>query len=414
MASNINPFNIDGTYPVAGQDNDSQGFRDNFTNIRNNLSYAKSELEDLQAKAVLKSALNGTTLNNDFGGAAIVNAQLRAVSDSILDLGILSGTVNLDFSLANFHKVQTSGAITVAFGNGTSNTWPSTGKYGRLILWVTVSDVSHTLQIPLGSPGVTRGYADIASINPTSGVITFDTPGDYVFEFSTQDNGTNVLIQDLIRNRATFRDPSFYFNSTISPSLYLGFNANSLVTAQSIEPDADVLNTHEGINVISAGDLWTANVHSPLMTYSELPGYHTYAARGNLDQNSVLPVSSSDPIGYVTPRAYTGNGTGNAWVNFSSIQFYATGSNVTYGLGGNVTVWTAQNGNNAVTRMKQAVGIENDQSTKFFGNVVMTPSTPSGPTAVGTAGQFAIDSNYIYVCVATNSWKRVAISNAGW
>ena len=30
MASNINPNNIDTTYPVAGQDNDSQGFRDNF------------------------------------------------------------------------------------------------------------------------------------------------------------------------------------------------------------------------------------------------------------------------------------------------------------------------------------------------------------------------------------------------
>ena len=34
MASNINPNNIDGTYPVAGQDNDSQGFRTNFTNIK--------------------------------------------------------------------------------------------------------------------------------------------------------------------------------------------------------------------------------------------------------------------------------------------------------------------------------------------------------------------------------------------
>ena len=31
MTSSINPNNIDGTYPIAGQDNDSQGFRDNFT-----------------------------------------------------------------------------------------------------------------------------------------------------------------------------------------------------------------------------------------------------------------------------------------------------------------------------------------------------------------------------------------------
>ena len=52
MSSQIITTNIDGTYPVAGQDNDSQGFRDNFTNIKNNFSYAKSEIEDLQNNVV--------------------------------------------------------------------------------------------------------------------------------------------------------------------------------------------------------------------------------------------------------------------------------------------------------------------------------------------------------------------------
>ena len=41
MASSINPSNVDGTYPVAGQDNDSQGFRDNFTNIKTILFIGK-------------------------------------------------------------------------------------------------------------------------------------------------------------------------------------------------------------------------------------------------------------------------------------------------------------------------------------------------------------------------------------
>ena len=71
MASNINPQNIDGAYPVAGQDNDSQGFRDNFTNTRTNFTYAADEISDLQAKAVLKAALVGTTLNNDMGGSLL-------------------------------------------------------------------------------------------------------------------------------------------------------------------------------------------------------------------------------------------------------------------------------------------------------------------------------------------------------
>ncbi|CAB4129310.1 hypothetical protein UFOVP112_408 [uncultured Caudovirales phage] len=48
MASNINPTNIDITYPIAGQDNDTQGFRNNFTNIKNNLAVAKDEISNLQ------------------------------------------------------------------------------------------------------------------------------------------------------------------------------------------------------------------------------------------------------------------------------------------------------------------------------------------------------------------------------
>lgn len=36
--------------------------------------------------------------------------------------------------------------------------------------------------------------------------------------------------------------------------------------------------------------------------------------------------------------------------------------------------------------------------------------TPASATATGTAGEVAWDANYIYVCTATDTWKRVAIS----
>ena len=53
MASSIVTTNIDTTYPVAGQDNDSQGFRDNFTNLKTALDTAKTEISDLESKALL-------------------------------------------------------------------------------------------------------------------------------------------------------------------------------------------------------------------------------------------------------------------------------------------------------------------------------------------------------------------------
>jgi hypothetical protein len=52
MASNINTTTIDTKYPIAGQDNDSQGFRDNFFNINANFIQAKSEIEVMQNKVV--------------------------------------------------------------------------------------------------------------------------------------------------------------------------------------------------------------------------------------------------------------------------------------------------------------------------------------------------------------------------
>lgn len=39
-----------------------------------------------------------------------------------------------------------------------------------------------------------------------------------------------------------------------------------------------------------------------------------------------------------------------------------------------------------------------------------TAKTPSSATDTGTQGQFCWDSNYFYICTATNTWKRIAIA----
>jgi len=63
MTSLINPTNIDITYPIAGQDNDTQGFRTNFTNIKNNLTQAASEITALQANvATLQTGVFATVV----------------------------------------------------------------------------------------------------------------------------------------------------------------------------------------------------------------------------------------------------------------------------------------------------------------------------------------------------------------
>jgi len=43
-------------------------------------------------------------------------------------------------------------------------------------------------------------------------------------------------------------------------------------------------------------------------------------------------------------------------------------------------------------------------------SVSITNSTPASAGATGVKGQIAWDASYIYVCTATDTWKRVAIA----
>jgi hypothetical protein len=62
MASQINTSTIDITYPIAGQDNDTQGFRTNFSSIVANFTTAALEITALQANVALFTA--GTVTGN--------------------------------------------------------------------------------------------------------------------------------------------------------------------------------------------------------------------------------------------------------------------------------------------------------------------------------------------------------------
>jgi len=205
--SNINPYNIDGTYPVAGQDNDSQGFRDNFTNIRNNFSYAASEIGDLQSKAITTSALTGGTLNNNLGYNALKNAQLFSPSYTFIDQGAVSGAVTVDYSQGSVQRLQPSGSITGV----TISNWPTTGQFGSLKLWVNVTNTAYTMTVPSSLLGLDQ----IFGANTTSGVITFGNIGTYIYEFGTGTAGTTTYITDVSHNH-TYLNPVITGNITYS------------------------------------------------------------------------------------------------------------------------------------------------------------------------------------------------------
>lgn len=194
MASQINPNNIDGTYPIAGQDNDSQGFRDNFTNTKTNFEYASGEITDLQNKAVLKAALSGTTLNNNMNNNIMSNVQLLSVSAPRAALGAVT-TATLNFAASPYYTLTTGGSVTIAFTN-----LPAAGQQALMRLQITVASTAHQLILP---SSVSVGTSNVQGYSTNT--ITFNQTGVYEFEFETSDGGTTFSIFDLNRNR----DPMF-------------------------------------------------------------------------------------------------------------------------------------------------------------------------------------------------------------
>ena len=213
MASNINPNNIDGTYPVAGQDNDSQGFRDNFTNTKTNFAYASAEISDLQSKVILKAALTGSTLDNNMGGSILQNAQLQDMSETRVALGTVTGSQTINYAAGPYYTLTTSGAITLSFTN-----FPAAGSVARLRLQINIASTSHTLTLPAA---VSLGTSNIQGL--ASNIITFNKTGTYEFEFETGDGGSTITIIDQNRNLDPIYLPS-------SEDLASGGAANVLLT----------------------------------------------------------------------------------------------------------------------------------------------------------------------------------------
>lgn len=213
MSSNINPNNIDGTYPIAGQDNNSQGFRDNFTQTKVNFQYAADEITALQDNVLLKGPLTvGGAVNNNLDGALLYDATMQDFAATRVDLGTVSGTCTVNYASGHYQTVTISSSITLAFSNFPVGTATISSRLGFITLAVTAT-AGDTMTLP-AAVGAGASAASIQGIQGISGqVITFKESGTYEFEFHTFDGGTSIYISELTRPRNRWMNPLFVASS---------------------------------------------------------------------------------------------------------------------------------------------------------------------------------------------------------
>lgn len=112
MASNINYLSINENFPVAGQDNDTQVFRDNFDTIKTSLRYAKDEITDLQTDSARLD------LDNDFSLNKIQNALLQNNRTQKFDAGAVTASpTTVDYQNGNYQIYRVGANLTMDFLN---------------------------------------------------------------------------------------------------------------------------------------------------------------------------------------------------------------------------------------------------------------------------------------------------------
>jgi hypothetical protein len=296
MTSQINPQNIDGAYPVAGQDNNSQGFRDNFTNTRTNFAFAAQEITDLQNKAVLKAPLTGTTLNNNMGGSILSNAQLQNITETAVSVIPSAGVATINYTAGPYQALTAGGNITLAFAG-----LPTAGVAATWIVRITVM-AGQTVQLPASVSSNSLG-----GIQGLSGsVITFAESGTYEFRFDTIDGGTTVFISEYTRPRSRYTNPiSLDISDSFSANGNINLNTTTTIVTSSSDLTGNLLPGASGqIKILAYGNTSVGNTQITV----------TNAAWGGANIANLSAVGSAATFQYIGNQWFC---VGNNGVTFS-------------------------------------------------------------------------------------------------
>ena len=218
--SGINTNGINTNYPIPGVANNSNGFRNNFTSISNNLNVAAAEITDLQNKAIVTSALNGIRLNNDMANTLISNAAIQSFRSTTFNMGAdlpSSFTVQANYGDVQYGTITKN--TTINFGG-----WAPAGTQSNVQLHLTIANANAIITFPASTydsqgnlmSGMTasarllENYGSNGAPAPSTTISNQVTvPGDFVSELnyliSTTNCGSTLDIAPTNRNRIATR-----------------------------------------------------------------------------------------------------------------------------------------------------------------------------------------------------------------
>ena len=182
MPSTVTNFSnqINVNFPVAGEDNDSQGFRSNFSRIQNAFLSASKELTELQTNSVSLGA------QNDFGGNVIKRASFQSCSEYVTDRSSeTTSSFTVNYNEGTYQQFSISAGTTLF----TIDHWPDSGKLGSIKLEITPSSGS--------ASGV--DFTGITYVSTSSRALPASYTQDgipVIWELWTTDSGSTIFAKE--------------------------------------------------------------------------------------------------------------------------------------------------------------------------------------------------------------------------
>jgi len=223
---------FDETYPKAGADNNSQQFRDNFAAIKVAFTATSNELSDLQNKVILKSALLGTTLDNNFAYNSISNVNLVNHSFTVKNwVDTVPTAVN--YSQGQYQSLvlpQGTNVINITgVPSATDNDEPRMGS--MIVVVSTGTQQATSVSFTSDVSGI-----EVVNLGPTAQPFAIDNHIPLMFEvWATSSNPAEPAVTPklYIKKLTEFIKPDVYTNASISSYAYSGNNATFLTTVRA-------------------------------------------------------------------------------------------------------------------------------------------------------------------------------------
>lgn len=162
----VNSNKIQTGYPVSGQDNDSQGFRDNFTAIQAAFASAQTEITTLQTNGIFSADITQSTpvaVSNNLQKSVIYNAGYKQLNGIYYGQASISGPTNVSLANGPIQRFTITGNTNLNFTG-----WPNDSTFNGT--WATIRIILQTDQ--QASHQVTFTSENSGVIKPATGFFT--------------------------------------------------------------------------------------------------------------------------------------------------------------------------------------------------------------------------------------------------